>query len=570
MEPTTLDPQAISLAKAIRQSESGGDFAAKGKSGEYGAYQFTEPIWNKLKTKYGLQGDFGAMTPEEQNKAAYMQIKEWKDKGYNVGQVASAWNAGEGESDAYTGQFSDGSSSVGTNKQGVHFDVPAYAKSVASAYQTLKGGGSVTADPNNPSSTATPQEEGLGKQLLGRANDIGGAVSDAFTGKMSAPLISAPLQIGGALAGGIGDVIGAGLGLIPGVKQAEGALGAGIGKLAQTGIGQQVVGGAQDFAAKHPEASKDIGGAFNIAGLLGGGIGGALGKKAIVAGAKEGLLGATVVNALDKKYLNEAIRIAAPKETASILKGAIKAGRSDTQSGVIGIGNDAQTLKNAKVLQPLVKSGKIRATMTVDKQANALLDEIGSEAEGVRTSLKQMDIVPIVSPEELNTTYKNIIDKATGRNVIAGDTATKAKQLLEQFQSYLPKNGDITAEDILNARQRLDSWVRSQKGGKIFDPATDNALSGALEEVRHGANNLLYEKAPNLAIKESMARQSALYKILDNVATKGYKEVGTTRMGRFGARHPIIKGLVKGGIIKTLEGAGLGAGIHAFNTISGE
>ncbi len=142
----TLDPQVVNLTKAIRQTESGGDFTAKGKSGEYGAYQFTEPTWKTYASKYGINKPLKDATPQEQNEVVYKKIKEWKDAGNNVGQIASMWNAGESNKDAYLGGHS------GTNKYGVHYDTGAYAKSVASAYQSLKTGGQVGVDPSNPSS----------------------------------------------------------------------------------------------------------------------------------------------------------------------------------------------------------------------------------------------------------------------------------------------------------------------------------------------------------------------------------------------------------------------------------
>ena len=151
--PESLDPNVVNLAKAIRQTESGGDFKAKGKSGEYGAYQYTEPTWNAASQKYlGSAVKLSDATPEQQNEVTYRRLKEWKDQGKNPGQIASMWNAGEGEPDAYTGKFSNGQPSTGTNKSNVKFDVPAYAKSVATAYQKIKGGGDVGIDPNNPSS----------------------------------------------------------------------------------------------------------------------------------------------------------------------------------------------------------------------------------------------------------------------------------------------------------------------------------------------------------------------------------------------------------------------------------
>lgn len=151
---SSLDPQAVNLAKAIRQTESGGNFQARGKSGEYGAYQFTKPTWDAYAKKHGINVPLEQATPEQQNEVAYKQIKEWKDQGMNVGQIASMWNSGK--PDAYLDQ-----NYRGVNKMGVTYDVPAYAKSVATAYQALKSGQEVGVDPNNPSSTAnqTPVQQ---------------------------------------------------------------------------------------------------------------------------------------------------------------------------------------------------------------------------------------------------------------------------------------------------------------------------------------------------------------------------------------------------------------------------
>lgn len=163
--PTALDQDAVNMAKAIRQSESGGNFAARGKSGEYGAYQFTPSTWNNLSQKYlGQPVDLEKSTPEQQNEVAYRQIKDWKDKGYNVGQVASMWNAGEGEPEAYTGKFSNGQSSIGKNDKGVAFDVPKYVQSVAETYQNIKTGKPITTV--SPSYAEPESKTGLVQRLV--------------------------------------------------------------------------------------------------------------------------------------------------------------------------------------------------------------------------------------------------------------------------------------------------------------------------------------------------------------------------------------------------------------------
>lgn len=193
-----LDPQVVNLAKAIRQTESGGNFQAKGKSGEYGAYQFMPDTWASSSQKYlGQNIPIQQATPQQQNEVAYKQIKEWKDQGYNVGQIASLWNSGTPE----------WQNKVGTNKMGVAYNVPKYVDSVANAYQTIKKGGEVGVDQNNPSSVGNTYQPGqrgffgqnkndsLTGQLLD--NSITRGITSFFPGK----------QVGEAIGTGIAKAI---------------------------------------------------------------------------------------------------------------------------------------------------------------------------------------------------------------------------------------------------------------------------------------------------------------------------------------------------------------------------
>ena len=122
-----LDARVVALAKAIRQHESGGNYQAKGGSGEFGAYQFMPATWRGWAKKY--LGNAGAkMTRINQNKVAYYRIKEWKDAGYNPGQIASLWNSG---SPQWQGK-------IGINKYGIKYNVPRYVKNVYSLYKKYR------------------------------------------------------------------------------------------------------------------------------------------------------------------------------------------------------------------------------------------------------------------------------------------------------------------------------------------------------------------------------------------------------------------------------------------------
>ncbi len=141
---------------------------------------------------------------------------------------------------------------------------PQYAQSVDT---------SIPADTSTQNQTSqnqnNTQDQSLGTKLSGRASDISSNLSDLskqLSGqKGSQGWWSDLIQSAGDVGGGIGDIVNAGLELIPGVKQAEGYVGSKIGQAAGTPIGQQIVGAINSFNQAHPELSKDIAAGFNIA-----------------------------------------------------------------------------------------------------------------------------------------------------------------------------------------------------------------------------------------------------------------------------------------------------------------
>lgn len=154
-QPTTqMDPQVIALAKAIRKTESNDNFNAKGKSGEFGAYQFMPNTWKQF-AKESLGDANAPMTPANQNAVAYTMLKKWKDSGLNPAEIAAKWNSG-----SHIGW----EEKIGTNSMGVKYNVPAYVKSVTDTYQQMKVGD--TQAPQIPNSS-TVQEPAPTTGFLG-------------------------------------------------------------------------------------------------------------------------------------------------------------------------------------------------------------------------------------------------------------------------------------------------------------------------------------------------------------------------------------------------------------------
>lgn len=531
---TQLDPKVVKVMRAIRQIESGGDYNAVGdqdKGGSHGAYQWNKDNFKKQATALGL--DPSDFSPANQNKVAYAHIKSLKDDGHDPEEIAALWNGAK--VDPKSGKYT--------------YVNPQYGERFRQALGQQGGmqGNGVNQAAMNIGSQVD-QQGGLGNDLKNRVNDLGSAVSDAATGKIN-PL-SGVLQSAGAVAGGVGDVVNAGLRLIPGVSQVEDAIGKGAAKLAGTGVGQQFMRGADKFSQEHPELSKDLSAAFNIATLVPIGKGlGIAGRAAAEAPhvAKLALAetGGVIGKAAKERLFSEALSVVEPKVTPSVAKSAFKQGRV-TVSGLAkreGIAPDIQTQRAAESAM-----GIVRKSWTAAENSNAIRGEIGNVATKLEKDLSTMDVTPIVSRQDMEGLMRNALGRIGENPVLVGDAEESAARILRKFQTYLPKEGDITAGDILKARKQLDSWMMEQTGGStVFDPRFENAKTIALRAVRQEANQLIATKAPTVAVKGMLARQSALYDALDNVAARGVKEIGTGRLKRFGQRHPHIRALVQVG-----------------------
>lgn len=239
-----IDASVVALARAIRTVESKSNYTAKGKSGEYGAYQWMPGNYEAASKKY-----FGEVLdkkdPVNQDKVAYYTLLEHKQKGLTPEEIASTWNSG---SPKYDGK-------VGTNKYGVKYDVPAYVDKVVGAYLgekdhalaidlkepksslmslTPKAEAAELTDENMSGGPVTPELDDVERQLTGgrQVNEFGLVPEErGFWGEF----LPGAFSVGGAIVGGI-----AGAPLGPAGIVAGGIAGAGAGAAVGEGIQQKI------------------------------------------------------------------------------------------------------------------------------------------------------------------------------------------------------------------------------------------------------------------------------------------------------------------------------------------
>lgn len=142
LDEQTADHLVSSIVQGIAYQENGGKVdlnkLSAGKTGEMKSiFQFLPATW-KGYAKEVLGDENAPINNENETKVVYEKVKKWLEQGKSVKQIASMWNAGGAEPDAYDGTFKvttkthkAGDPSKGIlKKSGVTYDVPKYANNV--------------------------------------------------------------------------------------------------------------------------------------------------------------------------------------------------------------------------------------------------------------------------------------------------------------------------------------------------------------------------------------------------------------------------------------------------------
>lgn len=188
-----MDKQKLALliTKALAYTENGGKptTAKAGKSGELKSiFQFLPSTW-KLYSKQVLGQDV-PLTLESEAYVVHKKVSDWIDHLEEDGtpeeeiplKIASMWNAGERKADAYKENHK------GTNKYGVAYDTPAYAKKVGNYVKEFSNEGADQVPPDTKVGILPKQElagklSGLFKGNVSSnvppTNTIGGLIQSA-------------------------------------------------------------------------------------------------------------------------------------------------------------------------------------------------------------------------------------------------------------------------------------------------------------------------------------------------------------------------------------------------------
>lgn len=352
-------------------------------------------------------------------------------------------------------------------------------------------------------------------------------------------------------AGFLGDILGRGVSAIVPDSIEKPVTGA-LGKIMGSQYVKPLVDSYNQFSQAHPEASRNIDAAANIASLIPAdeilGIGGkAAGTGLKVAGEAIEESGNKSLQKGISKYVQDLV--AEPETAATKLDRVARTtekGFGPFKRSVI-----EPNFREARAAEEVAKIPGIKPGNTFQRSYNIISDFNESEAENLKRVLKANDFQ--YSKHDLLAQIENVKLKFLENPALAGDGEGVSERILTKARSLID-NSDGTASSLLQARQDLDKAVKLWKGEGIFDPAKESAFSIALRDIRETMNHFLDSEAERMnvpkSVKESLARQTALFNAAENIAPKAAKEADTA-IGRsiqkmsqiLGTKNKFVQGI---------------------------
>ena len=117
---------------------------------------------------------------------------------------------------------------------------------------------------------------------------------------------------------------------------------------------------------------------------------------------------------------------------------------------------------------------------------------------------------------------------------IVGSAKASAVKTINMMKREIDASGNHVS-DLLKARKSFDAKFRSQGRDAMLDPATQNAMTMAIRQVRQTTNDFINKTVPNVGVKNSLKKQSNILRAMDDVRVKAAVEPDLA-MGRLGQR----------------------------------
>lgn len=195
--------------------------------------------------------------------------------------------------------------------------------------------------------------------------------------------------------------------------------------------------------------------------------------------------------------------------------------RSTTERGPLRIKRAALSPVDNAAAREVERVAGVRPSNSLQGNFSAIHRAVGQEADRLAQSLRGSGAT--YGRQQFDQAMDAVIAAMPQNPVLVGNGRLAAERVVEQMKTLAAQNGNGVA-GLLNARKQLDRWIRSQKGGNVFDPALENALTIAIRETRQATNTFIARAAPRQNVLTSLRKQANLFRAMDNIAPKAARE----------------------------------------------
>lgn len=325
----------------------------------------------------------------------------------------------------------------------------------------------------------------------------------------------------------------------PGVKRVLGFFGKKIAKI--PGV-ETIIESLTKLSERRPEVAKDVQNIIDIAVLVGAGkVQKPTGAEVSKFGAKVEKSGVISAKAAKEKFSRELI--------SPIEKGKVKleqVSRTREAGGFFKKDIIIPTAFESKVAKEVANIPGISAKNTFQKNFNLVRDYNVVQAKQLADDIAKYDFA--ISKKYILGQLDDAATSLKQSPLVVGDAEKTANKLLAGAKKFIEDN-KASGSGLLEARKQFDNWVKTQKP-KVFDAKAENAFTIANDKIRQTLNTILDEKAVNIGVKNSLSKQSALYRAMTNIAPKAAIEANTplyralARIGKvLGVKSRLVQGI---------------------------
>jgi len=310
------------------------------------------------------------------------------------------------------------------------------------------------------------------------------------------------------------------------------------------------------FKEANPDTAKYLGNVVNIASVLP--VSAPVGEGLTATGKVIEASGEKATSILKSKLAQDIVKAAETKAVKLDQVGrTTEIGRGLLKKSII-----EPTKLEKMAADEVAKIPEITAKNTMQQNYNIIKKYAIDEAKNLESAVKSNPF--IISKKEIMSRLNGAAKDLSGSPLIVGDAEKMANRLVEGAKKIVSEEAG-NGSGLLSARKRFDQWVLSQKP-KAFDAKAENAFTMANKAVRDTLNTVLDEKATSVGVKNSLRKQSSLYRAMENVAPKAATEADSA-IGRILQRAGDILGTKNRVVQAVAAAAGIG-GLGAAATFA--